>query len=114
LFWLCVSDDLSVYLSSSSTDTSSRWVRQVLLKDLLELDEAFMILIKFCFELPQLRMLRGPVFLWKWVDLSVVPRRPGVFPSCRGSTARNSVLCLIGGLHCSVDMEALPSRVIAV
>jgi hypothetical protein len=73
-----------------------------------------MILIKFCFELPQLRMLRGPVFLWKWVDLSVVPRRPGVFPCCRGSTARNSVLCLVGGFHRPVDMEAFPCRVVAV
>jgi len=51
LLWLCVSNDLSVYLSSSSTDTSARRVRQVLLKDLLEQDEALTILVKLGLEL---------------------------------------------------------------
>jgi len=51
LLWLCVSDDLSVYLSSSSTDTPARPVRQVLFEDLLEQDEALMILIKLYLEL---------------------------------------------------------------
>ena len=52
-----------MYLSSPSTDTSAEWVRQVLLKDLFEQDEALTIFIKFCFELSQLRKLRGFVFL---------------------------------------------------
>jgi len=51
LLWLCVSDDLPVYISSSSMDTAARWVRQVLLEDLLEQDEALTILINFCLEL---------------------------------------------------------------
>jgi len=36
LLRLCVSDNLSVHLSSPSADTSARRVRQVLLKDLFE------------------------------------------------------------------------------
>ena len=114
LFWLPVPDNLSMHLSCPSADASARWVRQVRLKDLLEQDEALTIFIKFCLELSQLRELRGSVFLQWWVDLSVIPRRPGVFPCCRGSSARNGILCLIGGFHRSVDMETLPSRVIAV
>jgi hypothetical protein len=51
LFWLCVSDDLSMYLSSSSADTSTRRVRQVLLEDLLKQDEALAVLVKLCLEL---------------------------------------------------------------
>ena len=51
LFWLPVLDDLPMYLSSPSTDTSARRVRQVLLEDLLEQDEALMIFVKFCLEL---------------------------------------------------------------
>ena len=51
LLKLRVSDDLSVHLSSPSADNSARRVRQVLLKDLLEQDEALTILIMFCFEL---------------------------------------------------------------
>jgi len=51
LLWLCVSDDLSVYLSSASADTSARRVRQVLLEDLLEQNEALTILIKLGLEL---------------------------------------------------------------
>jgi len=51
LLWLCVSDDLSMYLSSASTDTSARRVRQVLFEDLLEQDEALAILVKLGLEL---------------------------------------------------------------
>jgi len=51
LLWLYVPDDLSVYLSSSSTDTSARRVRQVLFEDLLEQDEALTILVELCLEL---------------------------------------------------------------
>jgi len=72
------------------------------------------ILIKFCLELSQLRKLRGSVFLRWWVDLSVVPRRPGVFPCCRGSTASSSILRLVGSFYSSVDMIAFPSRVVAI
>jgi len=103
-----------VPLLSPSADTSARRVWQVLLKDLLEQDEAFTVLIKFCLELSQLCKLRGSVFLRWWVDLSVVPRRPGVFPCCRGSTASNAVLHLIGSFYCPVDMVAFPGRVVAV
>jgi hypothetical protein len=63
LFWIPVPDDLSMHLSSPSVDTSARRVRQVLLKDLLEQDEALTIFVKFCLELSQLRKLRGSVFL---------------------------------------------------
>jgi len=114
LLWLCVSDDLPVYLLSSSSDTSARWVRQVLFEDLLEQDEALMILVKLCLELSKLRKLRGPVFLWKWVDLSVVPRRPGVFSCCRGSTAGSRILRLVGNFYHPVDVIAFPSRVVAI
>jgi len=51
LLWLCVSDDLSVYLPSTSTDTSARRIGQVLLEDLLEQDEALTILVKLGLEL---------------------------------------------------------------
>ena len=51
LLMLFVSDDLPMYLSSPSADTSARRVRQVLLKDLLEQDEALTIFVKFCLEL---------------------------------------------------------------
>jgi len=51
LFWLLVPNNLSMHLSSPSADTSARWVRQVLLKDLLEQDEALAILVKLCLEL---------------------------------------------------------------
>jgi len=114
LLWLPVPDDLSVHLSSPSADTSAKRVRQVLLKDLLEQDEALTILIKFCLELSQLRKLRGSVFLRRWVDLSVIPRRPGVFPYCGGSTASSSILRLVGSFYRPVDMIAFPSRVIAI
>jgi len=51
LLRLCVSDDLPVYLSSSSADTSARRVRQVLLEDLLKQNKALAILVKLCLEL---------------------------------------------------------------
>jgi len=51
LFWLPVPDDLSMHFSSPSTDTSARRVRQVLLKDLLEQDEALTIFVELCLEL---------------------------------------------------------------
>jgi hypothetical protein len=51
LLWLRVSDDLPVYLSSTPSDTSTRRVRQVLLEDLLEQDEALTILVKLGLEL---------------------------------------------------------------
>jgi len=114
LFWLPVPDDLSVHLSSPSANTSARRVRQVLLKDLFKQDEALAILVKFCLELSQLRKLRGSVFLQWWVDLSVVPRRPGVFPCCGGSTTSSSILRLVGSFYCPIDVIALPSRVVAI
>jgi len=114
LFWLPVPDDLPMHLSRPSADTSAKRVRQVLLKDLFEQDEALTIFVKFCLELSQLCKLRGSVFQWKGVDLSVVPRRSGVFPCCRGSTASSSVLCFVGSFHRPVDMETLPNRVVAV
>ena len=46
-----ISDDLPVYLSSSSADTSTRRVGQVLLEDLLEQNKALTILVKLCLEL---------------------------------------------------------------
>jgi len=39
-----------VYLSSSSADTSARWVRQVLLEDLLKQDKALAVLVKLYLE----------------------------------------------------------------
>jgi len=51
LLRLRVSDDLSVHLSSPSADTSARWVRQVLLQDLLKQNKALAILVEFCLEL---------------------------------------------------------------
>jgi len=51
LFWLPVLDDPSIHLSSPSADTFARRVRQVLLKDLFEQDEALTIFVKFCLEL---------------------------------------------------------------
>ena len=85
-----------------------------MLKDLLEQDEALAVFVELHLELPQLRELRGSVFLWRGVDLSAVPRRPGVF-SCRGgSTARSSILCLVGSFYRPVDVIAFPSRVVAI
>jgi len=114
LLWLCVADDLTMYLWSASANTSARRVGQVLLEGLLEQDEALAVFVELHLELPQLRELRGSVFLWRGVDLSVVPRRPGVF-SCRGgSTARSSIPCLVGIFYRPVDVTAFPRRVIAI
>ena len=51
LLRLCVSDDLPMYFSSPSADTSARQVRQVLLEDLFEQNKALAILVKLCLEL---------------------------------------------------------------
>ena len=85
-----------------------------MLKDLLKQDEALTTFVKFLLELSQLRKLRGFVFLWRGVNLSIIPRSPRVLSRCRGSTASNSVLCLVGCFYHPVDMEAFPSRVAAV
>jgi len=114
LLRLCVSDDLPVYLSSSSVDTSARRVRQVLLEDLFKQKKALTILVKLCLELSELHKLRGSVLLRRGVDLTVVPRRPEVFPCCRGSTASSSVLCFVGSFYHPVNVIAFPSRVVAV
>jgi len=114
LLRLSVSDDLPMYLSSPSADTSARRVRQVLLEDLFKQNKALTIFVELCFELSQLCDLRGSVFLWRGVDLTVIPRCPGVLPCCRDSTTCNGILCLVGGFHCPVDVEALPSRVVAI
>jgi len=51
LLRLCVSDDLSMYLSSASADTSARRVGQVLLKDLLKQDEVLTVFVELHLEL---------------------------------------------------------------
>jgi len=51
LLRLFVSDDLPMDLSSSSADTPTRRVRQVLVEDPLQQDKALAILIKLCLEL---------------------------------------------------------------
>ena len=58
--------------------------------------------------------MRGFVFLRRRVDLTVVPRCPGVLPCYRGSTAGDSILHFVCGLRLSVDIEAFPRRVVAV
>ena len=58
--------------------------------------------------------MRSSVFLRRGVDLTIIPRRPGVLPCCRDSTACNGVLCLVGGFHCPIDVEAFPCWVVAV
>jgi len=55
LLWLCVSDDLSMYLSSASVNTSTWQVWQVLRKDLLKQDEALSVFVELHLELTQLR-----------------------------------------------------------
>jgi hypothetical protein len=50
LLRLSVSDDLLVYLSSPSADTPAGRVWQILLKDLLEQDEALTIFVKLHLE----------------------------------------------------------------
>jgi len=51
LLRLSVSNDLLVYLSSPSADTSAMRVRQVLLEDLFKQNKALAILVKLCIEL---------------------------------------------------------------
>ena len=46
--------------------------------------------------------------------MTIIPRRPGVLPCYRGSTASDGVLCFVGGFYFPVDIEAFPSRVVAV
>ena len=83
-------------------------------EDLLEQDEALAIFVELHLELPQLRELRGSVFLRRGVDLSVVPRRPGVFSRRGGSTTRSSILRLVGSFYRPVDVIAFPRRVVAI
>ena len=52
LLRLPVSDDLSMYFSSPSADTSARRVWLVLLEDLFKQDKALAIFIELCFEFP--------------------------------------------------------------
>ena len=85
-----------------------------MLEDLLEQDEALAVFVELHLELPQLSELRGSVFLRRGVDLSVVPRRPGVFSCRRSSSARSGILCLIGSFYRSVDVIAFPRRVVAI
>ena len=77
-------------------------------------DLSMYLFVKFCLELSQLRELHGSIFLWRGVDLSVIPRSPRVLSCCRGSTTSNGVLCLVGCFYRPVDMEAFPSRVAVV
>ena len=58
--------------------------------------------------------MHGFVFLRWGVDLTIVPRHPGVLPCYRGSCAGDDVLCFVGGFYLPVDVEAFPSRVVAV
>jgi len=51
LFWFPVPDDLSMYFSSPSADTSAMPVWLVLLEDQLELDKALAIFIELRSEL---------------------------------------------------------------
>ena len=83
-------------------------------EDLLEQDEALAIFVELHLELPQLRELRGSIFLRKRVEPSVVPRRPGVFLRRGGSTTRSSIPCLVGGFCRAVEVTAFPGRVVAV
>jgi len=55
LLWLCVSDDLSMHLSSTPANTSEWRIWKVLLKDLLKQDEALSVFVKLHLELSQLR-----------------------------------------------------------
>ena len=58
--------------------------------------------------------MRGFVLLRWGVDLTVVPRRLGALPRYRGSFTGDGVLCFVGGFYLPVDVEAFPSRVVAV
>ena len=114
LFWFPVFDDLPVLFSSPPARTSAMRVWLVLLEDPLELGKMLAIFIEFRFELSYLRKLRGFVFRRRGVDLTVVPRRPGVLPCYRGSTAGDDILRFVSGFYFPVDVEAFPSRVVAV
>ena len=54
LLWLCVTNDLSMYLSSTSANTSAWRVWQVLLKDLLKQDEVLSVFVELRLEFSQL------------------------------------------------------------
>ena len=86
----------------------------VSLESPLELGEALTILVELGVELPQLRELCGLVVLRWGVDLSVIPRRPGVFPCCGGLSTGGGILRVVHGSHGPVNVEALPRRVVAV
>ena len=86
-------------------------VRLVSLESPLELGEALTILIKHGLQLSQ---LRGFVVLRWGVDLSIIPRSPGIFPRCGGSSTGGGILCVVCGSHDPIDVEALPRRVVAV
>jgi len=90
------------------------WVWLVSLESPLELSEVLTILVKLGLELSQLRKLHGFVILRWRVDLSVIPRCPGIFPCYGGSAAGCGVLCVVCGSHGLVDVEALSRRVVAV
>ena len=63
-------------------------VQLVSLESPLVLAEALAILVKLGLELSQLCKLHGLVILRRGVHLPVVPRCPGIFPHCGGSTTR--------------------------
>ena len=89
-------------------------VQLVSLEGPLELAEVLAILVQLGFQLFQLRELRSLVILRWWVRLSVVPRCPGIPSSSRSSGAGDGILRIVHGDHGSVDIEAFPSRVIAI
>jgi hypothetical protein len=89
-------------------------VRLVSLEGPFKLAEALAILVSLGFDLSQLRKLRGLVVLRRWVHLPVVSMCPGIFPCCGSSSTGGGILRVVRGSHGSVDVEALPCRVIAV
>ena len=58
--------------------------------------------------------MRGLIVLRWWVHLPVVPRCPGIFPSCGSSSTGGGILCVVRGSYGPVDVEAFPCRIIAV
>ena len=112
--WLLISDNLSVHLLSTTTRASAVRVRLVLLEVPLELGEAFAVLVELGLELPQLCELCSFVVLWWRVDLSVVPRCPGVFSCYGGSATGGGILRVVSSCYLAVDVEALTRRVVAV
>ena len=109
-----VSDDLLVHLSSATARTLAMWVWLVSLESPLELSEVLTILVKLGLELSQLRKLHGFVILRWRVDLSVIPRCPGIFPCYGDSAGGGGVLRFISSCYLPVDVEAFPRRVVAV